>query len=169
MQALGWAGRDDHPGFVMPAIPTPPPPPRELRIRRVATAADLEAWFEAASPGARGPDDPPSVDCNRLFIRSLAVALDPAIALVTGFLDGGPVASSALSIVDGVAEISAVATRPDVRWRGYGTALTWAAIAEGAERGPAAALRASAMAVPLYRAMGFHPVGAFRAYAAPAS
>jgi GNAT superfamily N-acetyltransferase len=168
LQARGWWGEDDSPSMVMASIPTVPPPPAELAIRRVTTAEDLEDWFHAASPGARGPDHPPEVDFNRIFIPSLAVAHDPAIALFIGYLEQRPVASSGLFITDGVAEVAAVATWPEVRGRGYGTALTWAAIAEGMARGcTSAALRASALGEPVYAAMGFVYVCTFRTYSPP--
>ncbi|MGH2585566.1 MAG: GNAT family N-acetyltransferase [Dehalococcoidia bacterium] len=168
LQARGWQGAEDSPSMVITPVPTVPAPPAELTIRRVITAEDLEEWFHAASPGARGPDHPPEVDFNRLFIPSLAVAHDPAIALFTGYLNERPVASSGTFITDDVAEVAAVATWPEVRRRGYGTALTWAAIAEGMARGcESAALRASALGKPVYAAMGFTYVCTFRTYSPP--
>jgi GNAT superfamily N-acetyltransferase len=165
LRERGWQSHDDFPSMVTAPIPPTPAPPAELAIRRVVTAQELEEWYQAASPGARPLGDPPEVDYNRIFIPSLAVAHDPLIALFTGYLDGRPVASSGLFITDGIAELAAVATWPDVRRRGYGAALTWAAIAEGAARGcTSAALRASALGEPVYARMGFAYVCTFRTY-----
>lgn len=169
LRGRGWCGVDDHPAMVLHPIPVVPPPLEGLAIRRVTDAAGLEQWYEAASPGARGPTDPPAVDYNRIFMPSLAAALDPETALFTGFVGDRPVASSALYAVEGIAEIGAVATWPDVRRRGFGAAMTWAAVAEGAARNcTAAALRSSAMAVPVYAGMGFVYVCTFRTYRPPA-
>jgi len=52
-----------------------------------------------------------------------------------------------------------------MRRRGYGAAMTWAAIAEGVKRGcTAAALRATEMGESVYAAMGFVDVCTFRTY-----
>ena len=54
------------------------------------------------------------------------------------------------------------------RRRGYGTAMTWAALREAAARGAVAAtLTATAMGYPIYIKMGFIPVCTFRTYRSP--
>jgi predicted acetyltransferase len=55
-----------------------------------------------------------------------------------------------------------VATPPEHRRRGYGAAVTWAAIEEGRRQGcDHAALQASELGAPIYRSMGFVDVGQY--------
>ncbi len=65
-----------------------------------------------------------------------------------------------------IGSIMGVATVPAFRRRGLGTALTWAAVREGAARGcTRATLAAQGASFDLYRKMGFVHVCNHRAYA----
>jgi ribosomal protein S18 acetylase RimI-like enzyme len=66
---------------------------------------------------------------------SLACALDPDVALLTGYADGRPVSTALVYRVDEIAGVTAVATAPAYRRRGFARALTWAVIRAGAARG----------------------------------
>lgn len=60
------------------------------------------------------------------------------------------------------AGINNVATHPDLRANGYGAALTWAAVAEGARRGCThSILQASESGYPVYRKMGYTDLGRY--------
>lgn len=158
LQARGWRLDEEEPALAMPTLPAvPPPPPDGLAIRPVADEAGLTDFLTVSETGRR-------------HIPSLAAALDPDVGLCVGYVDGRAVATSRLSCLDGVAEITGVVTDPAYRRRGFGTALTWAAVAEGAARGcTAATLTASELGYPVYVRMGFVPVCVYRTYFPPAA
>jgi len=84
----------------------------------------------------------------------------PTFTVFVGYLAGEPVASSMLATTRsvGLAGIYSVATRPAQRGRGFGTALTAAALAEAAQQGyDTAVLEPSPSGAPMYRRMGFEP------------
>lgn len=84
----------------------------------------------------------------------------PTFTVFVGYLSGEPVASSMLATTRsvGLAGVYSVATRPDHRGRGFGTALTAAALAEAAQQGyDTAVLEPSPEGAQMYRRMGFEP------------
>jgi GNAT superfamily N-acetyltransferase len=141
-----------------------------IDIRRVNSEALLTDFYAASREGfaaaeSASPDSPAGEDLTRAFIPSLACALDPDLALFVGYVDGRAVAASGLCRIGQVAEIIGVSVVPAFRRRGFGAAITWAAIGEGAVRGcTAAALRATPMGEPVYRRMGFETVCRLRTY-----
>jgi GNAT superfamily N-acetyltransferase len=143
----------EEPALVMTPLPAAvPPPPPGLDIRRVTDAAGLADFRVVSGTGTQ-------------WVPSLAAATDPGVGLFVGYAQEGPVATSRFTVQDGVADINGVVTVPEARRRGYGTALTWACIAEGRDRGcTAAELTASEMGYPVYLKMGFVPVCSFRTY-----
>ncbi len=157
MEALlrerGWRLDEEEPALVLDSLPSvQPPAPPELAIRRVADAAGLVDFF--------GVSETPSI-----YVPSLAAALDREVALFVGYVAGQPVATSRLICLGTVVELSGIVTMSAARRRGYGAALTWAALAAGRERGcVAATLTATAMGYPLYQRLGFCPAGAYRTY-----
>jgi GNAT superfamily N-acetyltransferase len=179
LRARDWPVSHEHAAMVMPTIGVAPPPAADVQVRRVVDEHGLHDWFaapfaRAASRHGESATDPVDEDAllddryHRLLIPSLAVALDPDVALFTGYLDSQPVATAALYRIEGVAEIGGVFTARPFRRRGIGEALTWAALAEGvARRCTAAALNASPAGAALYRRMGFLPACTFRVYDAP--
>lgn len=156
LRAGGWRLDEEEPALALALIPAAPPaPPAELQIQLVRDAPTFEAFRAHDRTSAQ-------------HVPSLAAALDPAIAFLTGSVDGQVVASARLTCLGSVAEITGVSTAPAYRRRGYGAALTWAAIAEGRARGcVAATLTASEMGLPLYLKMGFTRVCTFRTYLPP--
>jgi predicted N-acetyltransferase YhbS len=67
-----------------------------------------------------------------------------------------------------VADINGVRVLPEFRRRGFGTALTWATVAEAARLGcHAAVLTSTEMGYAVYVRMGFHPVCTLRTYVPP--
>ena len=158
LRARGWQLNEEEPALVLPRLPAVfPPPPPGLTIRPVADEAGLTD-FRLVS------ETPPQV------LPSLAAARDPAVALFVGYHDGQPVASARLVCLGRVADITGVVTLPAYRRRGFGTTLTWAAIAEGAARGcHAATLTATPLGYPVYVRMDFLPVCTYRTYLPPDS
>ena len=90
---------------------------------------------------------------------------DPAWALFLGYADGMPVARSMSFHGDDVVGIYNVGTAEPARRRGYGWAMTLAAILAGANAGcTLATLQSSAMAMSIYEAHGFRPLYRYRAF-----
>lgn len=151
---LGLRAGPTQPSMILDPIPDPPPLPAGFAVRTVARASELadfgEPWcrgfgipkfaFPAALPRVI-PDDPPHGIVNRMFV---------------GYREGTPVACATVTVSEGVGEIGSVAVVPEMRGRGYGRAITWAAaIAAREARAEAASLIATAMGEPVYTKMGF--------------
>jgi ribosomal protein S18 acetylase RimI-like enzyme len=172
LRAAGWKVFEDEPVLVMPSLPAAPPLPAGLEIKQVRdveTRRDLVRVWAAGfgAPTAEGGTElsPEAFDA---FAPSLDCALDPAVALLVGYVDGQPAVAAELFVVGPIAGITGVATVPVYRRRGLGTALTWAAVREGVARGcTCATLAALGASFELYKKMGFVHVCNHRAYAAP--
>jgi ribosomal protein S18 acetylase RimI-like enzyme len=85
----------------------------------------------------------------------------PTFTVFVGYLAGEPVATAMLATTRhvGLAGVYSVATRPEHRGRGFGTAVTAAALAAAGEQGyDTAVLEPSPSGAPMYRRMGFEPV-----------
>jgi len=158
LRAGGWRLDAEEPALVLSPLPAAvPPAPPGLDIRLVTDDTGL-ADFRTVS------------GTSVTWVPSLAAATDPGVGLFVGYAEGKPVATSRFTVQDGVADINGVVTLPEARRRGYGTALTWACVAEGRGRGcDAADLTATEMGYPVYIKMGFVPVCTFRTYLPPAS
>lgn len=152
LAARGWTIDQEEPALVLAPIPQHAPSPSALTIRLVTTEAEFEDYMTLV-PG------------NRAWVPSLDAATDPQVALFVGYMDDEPVATARLTCFDTIGEINAVTTVEAQRRRGFGTAMTWAAIDEAAQRGcTAITLSASPMGYPVYLRMGFTPVCSYRVY-----
>ncbi|MFN0145217.1 MAG: GNAT family N-acetyltransferase [Dehalococcoidia bacterium] len=127
------------------ALPAAPP---GLRIVRVTTAADAAA-YATVEPAMSGDRD------LRLSISERALTT-PGCALFVGWVGGVAVARSMSLVTGEMAGVYNVFVAPELRGRGYGTAMTAAAIAAGQASGATAAcLSATELGLPVYEAMGF--------------
>lgn len=82
-----------------------------------------------------------------------------------GYLDGKPVASTALVLDSGVAGIYAVATVPEARKRGIGNYLTKMPLLEARKRGyRIGILQSSSAGYPIYQRLGFKDVFKYTLY-----
>ena len=173
LQSRGWSVIGETPAMALSPIPPAPPLPWELTIRVVVDDRGLRDYLsplgEPSGPAATTAPDaepliPPNVD--ELLVRSLALAQDPDVALLVGYVGGRVAGTSALYRTNGVAEIGGVGVAPSFRRRGFGAALTSAALSEGAARGcDAGALHSTEMGYSVYRRMGFRPLAVHRRYA----
>lgn len=172
LRAAGWKVFEDEPALVLPSIPAAPPSPAGLEVKRVQTAEGRRDLIRVMAEGFGEPTSVGgtelSLDAMDSFTPSLTCALDPAVALLVGYMDGQPAAAAVLFAVGPIAGITGVATVPAYRRRGLGTALTWEALREGAARGcTCATLAALGASYDLYRKMGFIHVCNHRAYGPP--
>jgi ribosomal protein S18 acetylase RimI-like enzyme len=123
-----------------------PPPPDGLEIRAVrderAHADFVTTLVEAyPMPGAEGTN------------LSDPALLDGPVRLFVGYVDGRPVATSGARLGHGIVDVEWVAARAEVRGRGIGAALTWAATL--VEPDLPAVLIASDDGQPVYERMGY--------------
>lgn len=152
----GLRGGGGPPAMGLDPIPPSPPPPAGLTIE---IATDLDALAEHAAVLRDGFEMPSDI-VDRL-IRP-AMLETPDIAVMVGRADGVPVSCSLVAVTGTTAGVYNVATPAAFRGRGYGAALTWAAVAEGARRGCThAVLQASLSGYPVYKQMGFIDLGRY--------
>jgi ribosomal protein S18 acetylase RimI-like enzyme len=151
----GWRLDEEEPAMLLTPIPDIPSVSTELAIRRVTTDAALTDFMRITETGQR-------------WIPSLEAATDVDVALFVGYIGNVAVATSRINIFGELGDINGVGTERAYRRRGFGTALTWAAVAAGHDRGcTAVTLSASEMGFPVYRRMGFEPICTYRTYIPP--
>lgn len=142
------------------ALETGRPAPKGFEIRPARTPRDLDD-FAAVASNSNEPD-PAVAAYYRLAAEALLSPESPQ-RLFVGRLDGAPVAAAELTIGGGVAGLYAVVTREAFRGRGFGAAVTAAALREARARGcGVAVLQASGGGEGLYRALGFTSFGEVR-------
>jgi ribosomal protein S18 acetylase RimI-like enzyme len=131
--------------------------PGDLLIR--IGGADLHDDFHAVL--ASGPV------FRELFGRRLMA--DDRILAAVGYEDGAPVSCAAAIRSGSTVGIYAVGTVERARRRGYGKAVTWAAIVAGrsAWAGTMAVLQSSELGLRVYESLGFETVGHYVEYARP--
>lgn len=152
--ARGFRAGEPVPLLLLRPIPPAPAVPTGLSIRAVDDPRTLRDFCAA---GGRGFGIPPWI--LRVAVRHVPATTDGSgttFRLFVGYAGGRPVATSAQVTRDGIVGVSFVSTIPDARKRGYGCAMTWAAIESGRRDGGSATyLQATAMGRPVYEAMGF--------------
>jgi ribosomal protein S18 acetylase RimI-like enzyme len=149
---------DEEPVYGMPIRPRAAPAPLPSASPLSINVAGTDTIDDAVRCFADAFDADPDVVRRELGPNLLTV---PTFTVFVGYLSGEPVATSMLATTRsvGLAGIYSVATRPPHRGRGFGTALTAAAIAAaGAQGYDTAVLEPSPSGAPMYRQMGFEPL-----------
>lgn len=125
-----------------------------LEIRAVASKADVTTLTETMS---RGFGDLPE-EGVRALLASLGLELP--VRHYLGFEGGEPVSTSTLFLGAGVAGIYNVATVPEARRRGFGSAMTRAPLLDARELGyRIGVLQSSELGASVYRNIGFRDFG----------
>jgi ribosomal protein S18 acetylase RimI-like enzyme len=145
----------------------PKPVVGELEIRRVTTEPEL-AEFARTIAGIWQPPSPTFVDFFGRAARGVLGLGDGAQAGYTpfrtfvGYLDGEPVCTAQTALLHGVAVLFNIVTAADFRTRGFGSAMTLAAMGAARDEGyRTAVLQASPMGEPIYRRLGFTRLGQY--------
>jgi hypothetical protein len=162
LEPLGFEPRGGEPWFFRPAGPLPSEEqPPDFELVRAATAEEI-AEFEAVSLHGFGSED------DEVAVGSAhpaAILTDGRMTCWIARADGRPVAA-AMSYETGRAiGIFGVTTVASARRRGYGTAITRAAILP--DSGLPAVLAPSPEAESLYGRLGFRSVGELRKWWRP--
>lgn len=132
-----------------------------LEVREVRLA-DLEAMHGVL---AGGFGTPPEFG-PRLVPPAALDALEARFYI--GYADGKPAATAAMMRTGDCAGVYNVATLPGFRGRGFGEALTRAAVLGGAALGCTfSCLQASEMGQPVYERMGYEVVAHYRTFQLP--
>jgi acetyltransferase (GNAT) family protein len=143
------------PWFHRPAGPLPvDSTPPELEVVRVKTEAEVEELELVSVRGFANED----ATIEPGTMHPAAVLEDPAMALFVGRVDEKPVGASMGYRTDDAVGVFGVTTVASARRRGYGSALTRAAMLT--ETGLPAVLAPSKQGEGVYRRLGFEPVGA---------
>ena len=152
------------PGMTLSPLPQPgtAPAPAGLDIRVVDDAAGVADHLAAAAGGF----DLPAEWIEAVI--TVELANHPDASLYAGYADGHAVVAG-LGVRSGrTIGIYNIATLPDARGRGYGTAMTMRIVDDGAVAGcDVACLQASEMGQPIYARLGFETVVEYVGYVDP--
>ena len=151
---LGFTWNDGSTGMAanLLTLPADLPQPNGLTILPVENKEMLEKFVWTAGAGYEFPESAVSISFDLLLGLGFELPLRSYLAL----LDGRPVAASQLFLSAGVAGIYWVATVPEVRQQGIGTAITLTPLLEAREMGyHVGILHASKMGYPVYCRLGF--------------
>lgn len=153
LEAQGLRVWRTEPWFLRPRGSLSIEQPAELEVIRVSTPAEVEE-FEAVS--VRGFEDedatvPPGA------IHPPSILKDSSMQMFLGRVDGRPVGAAMGYRTEHAVGVFGVAVVASARRRGYGTALTYAAMLP--ESGLPTVLAPSPEGAPLYTRLGFAGVG----------
>lgn len=154
--ADGFVHIGDEPGMAADllalneGVPTPP----DLSIERVGEEGAMREFADVQAVAF----EMPGFAADAIYEFGCEVLGDPQspMRVYIGRLKGEAVAASLLQLGAGVAGISNVATLPQARRQGIGSAMTLAALLEARALGyRVGTLRASQMGIGVYRRLGF--------------
>jgi GNAT superfamily N-acetyltransferase len=149
----GWSLMGHPPAHLRPAGGNLPPDPAGVDISRVTSLDDLIDWEQGAIRGYPF-DELSELPSGSAFAPDLLN--DPRHHFWMARTDGRVAGVSVAFVEHGLCYVSLVATLPEARGRGIGTALTWRATL--ADPSLPAALLSSDDGRPVYERMGYLPL-----------
>jgi GNAT superfamily N-acetyltransferase len=151
--ALGLTQRQQVVGMVAAPSDIGKAPDTAVSVRRIEKAEDLRLTLDVAAAGFGAPAEAVAV----LYTPRLLSA--PGMAFYLAEVDGDPVASGVGCTTRDIVGVYSVATSPEHRRRGYGSAVVGQIVADGFAAGAQLAyLQASAMGASVYAKLGFRRV-----------
>lgn len=156
LEAHGLTHIEDYPGMAADLLKlnVDLSVPLGLTIERVEDVEGLEKWIHPFTIGIGYPD----YFAKIIFDSTAALGFGLHLPMrdYVGLLKGEPVACSTLILGSGVAGIYNVATVPEARGQGIGTAMTLAPLREARTLGyRVAILQSSQIGLGVYRRLGF--------------
>ena len=160
-EQLGLVGEIPVPGMVLDPIASHPNE-SSLEIREVSDDATFADFISVSAESFGIPLDDAS------FTFPITARQRPNVSYWVGYADGAPAACSNLLVLDHIASINIIGTLEAYRGRGFGAAITQAAVNGGAGAGcQLAVLQASEIGKPVYERMGFRTVTSYKTYFRP--
>ena len=139
-------------------------------IRGCRTPEDIQAFGQVLASIFEEGNPSEAENVRAIYARFSVVAVEAPteMVLLNGFADGQAVASAAVFFTGKVAGIFDIATRPEHRGRGFGSAMFAAALHVAADAGARlAVLQASPDGLNIYQRAGFKPLGTFEVWNLP--
>lgn len=165
LEAHGWVLAETDPGMAIDllALREDSPLPPGLVIKEVSDGETLKQWIRTMTVGSGMPDSVQDMLLD-LCARYGFVQV-PSVGYYLGLLNGELVATSLLFMAGGVAAIYDVATLPEARGRGIGTAITVAPLLAARMLGyRIGVLESTQMGLNVYRRLGFQEYCSFSFY-----
>ncbi len=167
LERHGWShGHDDEaPGMAVDlhSLDEQPSLLSHITIERVSDEETLKTWLRILFVGSELPEEGLGLLLD--VANRHVFGHDTSVHFYFGLFDGKPVATSLLYLGGGVAGIYNVATIPEARKQGIGSALTRAPLLDARAWGyRIGILQSTAMGLNLYRRLGFKEYCMFRAY-----
>jgi ribosomal protein S18 acetylase RimI-like enzyme len=160
-EALGLVAENPVPGMVLDPVATRANN-TALDIRAVSDDATFADFINVSAESFSIPLD------DAQFMFPPAARRRPNVHFWVGYADGTPTACSNLLVHGHIASINVIGTLEAYRGRGFGAAITQAAVNGGAEAGcKIAVLQASELGQPVYERMGFRTVTTYKTYLRP--
>jgi GNAT superfamily N-acetyltransferase len=165
LEAAGLVAMEPELGMVcdLSALADVGPLPGELRIARVADARQLADFASVLAANW----EPPDAHVTAFYAAAADVLLGGHVLLrlYVAYADEQPVATAEVCMVGGVAGLYGVATAKAWRRRGFGSAVTSAALTAAHDEGArVAVLQSSADGQAMYARLDFRPHGEYVEY-----
>ncbi len=171
---LSLEGRAPAMAAILADVPLDEAPPAELEIVPVTDAATLADFLTVLEADWLEWTGGVATAIQRRALEAFArevpkrLASEPVPLRWVGRVDGRTVAISRLSIGAGVAGLYAILTLPSHRGRGFGRAMTLAALRAAASLGfKISTLQSSDLGYPVYRRLGFRELFTYEVWVHP--